>query len=174
EPRGTSRRRGSVRAHRRGSERQRRILSEAHGLIARAQRLAEARQIAPRALEAAQRLMEIERVGRFGERLLDGQAIGRRPILAGHRRISPRCGVRSTVSVNELIDTCRAKKRSSTAPSKNTLAPSNARSSHSNVISRPRANVSGPDRGSRRTTGALATERTPAVSRRAAAEPRSA
>ena len=58
--------------------------------------------------------------------------------------ISPRCTVRRTVSVNELIETYFAKKRSSTAPSRKTPLPSNAASSQVTEISRPRPNVVGP------------------------------
>src|SRR5688572_26927986 len=97
------------------------------------------------------------------ERVKQVHPIERPPILAGHRMISPRCALRNTVEVNELIETYLAKKRSSTAPSRKTLVPSKAVSSHCTVISRPRPKLAGPGTGMRLVMGALVTDCTPSI-----------
>ena len=65
---------------------------------------------------------------------------------------SPRSCERNTVSVNELIDTWRARNCSITLPKRNGLAPRKANSSTSSSTSTPRPNVMGPPAGSRRVT----------------------
>src|SRR5260221_714145 len=87
--------------------------------------------------------------------------MGRLPIIAGHRMMSPRCWVLITVSVKELSETYFAKNCSSTAPRMKTPVPSNAVSSKVTVISRPRTKVIGPGASKRRTMGWQRTVRSP-------------
>src|SRR5262249_32115813 len=102
------------------------------------------------------------------------QRIGRSPALGRHRMTSPRWTVRSTVSVNELMDTYFEKKRSSTAPSRNAPEPSKAASSQVTEISRPRPKVVGPGTGSARVIPVDATPRTPSICLRVVESPASA
>ena len=60
-------------------------------------------------LEEVHRLEEIEAVGVRFELAQQGQSVRHCPTLAGHRMISPRDSVLTTVSANELIDTYCAK-----------------------------------------------------------------
>ena len=61
------------------------------------------------ALQPAQRLIEIVAVRRLRQRREEGYSVGLAPHCGTHRLISPRLSERRTVSVNELIDTCRVK-----------------------------------------------------------------
>src|SRR6185437_15421478 len=85
----------------------------------------------------------------------------RRPTRGGHRMISPRSIVLTTVSVNELIPTALLKKYSNTAPSRNPPLPSKAASSSVTVSCTPRPNTTGPGSGIRRITGADTTDLIP-------------
>src|SRR5262245_22388177 len=87
------------------------------------------------------------------------------PMRVGQRMISPRSTVRMTVWVKWLSPAYSTKKRSRTAPSRNTPLPSNAFSSTVTVISMPRAVALPVSRCTRRTTGALSTLRTPRILR---------
>src|SRR5215510_1877348 len=95
------------------------------------------------------------------------------PMRVGQRMISPRSTVRMTVWVKWLSPTYSTKKRSRTAPSRNTPLPSNAFSSTVTVISMPRAVALPVSRCTRRTTGALSTLRTPRIFRSVALSARS-
>ncbi len=76
---------------------------------------------------------------------------------------SPRCTLRSTVSVKELIEACFAKNRSRTAPKRKSPAPSKDTSSQVRATSRPRPKVTGPGTGSARVMPAAVVDRTPSI-----------
>src|SRR5690606_24274646 len=99
---------------RRGRKRQRRRLPEPHRLVARARGAADPRLVRVQALELAQRREEAEAMRRFAERAELIYSTCRCPRRGDHRITSPRSVARSTVCVNELIETYFAKKRSST------------------------------------------------------------
>src|SRR5262249_407100 len=134
-------------------ERHRRLLPEANRFFRQTQARPEPRRRAVIILDAPHHHVKIECGGVALELGEPAQIVDRRPVLAGHRMISPRCSVFSTISVNELSETYRAKKCSSTEPSRKTLVPSKAASSHVSVTSSPRPNVGGPSPGIRRTMG---------------------
>jgi DNA-binding PucR family transcriptional regulator len=105
---------GREAAHRGRLEGQRRVLAEAHGVVARTQRGADARLVRMGVFEQAQDLEEIHAGGPLEQLALEVYRIAHAPPLAGQRMISPRATVRITVSVNALIDTYCAKKWLST------------------------------------------------------------
>src|SRR6185295_10794077 len=160
--------------HRRGRERERGFLPEAHRLVERAPRLADARVLRMRGLDEAHRLEEIELPGRLRELpsklgltlFTSLYRTGRCPNLVGHRITSPRPITSRAVSVNELREACRAKNSSSTEPSRNAPVPSNARSSQERRTPMPRPKVTGPRPGMRRVIGSTRTERIPSRWRR--------
>src|ERR1019366_6948838 len=160
-------------AERRRLERGGRSLGHAERLVGRTHGLAEPRRGRERGLEATERDVEVEAPRVARQPLEPAQIVGRRPIFGGHRTISPRCTLRSAVSANELIETYLLKKPSSTRPSKTTLVPSKAASSHSSVTSIPRAKLAGPASGNRRTTGRPTADRMPSICRRVLASDRS-
>src|SRR6185503_8805322 len=153
------------RGKRGGRERERGLLREAHRLVQRTPRLADACALRMRRLDHAHRLEEIELPGRALE-LPERYRTGRWPNRVGHRITSPRPITSSAVSVNELSDTCLARNSSSTEPSRNAPPPSKARSSHERRTSIPRPNVTGPRAAMRRVIGAMRTERMPSRWRR--------
>ena len=85
------------------------FLPQAHGLVNRPERLAPARLVESHALQPAQRLVEIEAVGRLRQLGEEPYSVALAPQCGIHRLISPRLCDRRTVSVNELIETWRAK-----------------------------------------------------------------
>src|SRR6185503_1222031 len=90
---------------RRRSKRQVRILAETHGLVDGPQRATPAWLVPVQTLEPPQRLIEVKTIRgprQFGEKIY---SVGLAPQCGVHRLISPRLPDRSTVSVNELIET---------------------------------------------------------------------
>jgi hypothetical protein len=83
-----------------GSETQRGILPEANRVFIGRQRKADAREVGPPAFQQADGAKKVERERALGQ-FVD-QRIWRMPMRVGHRKISPRCLVRITVSVNEF------------------------------------------------------------------------
>src|SRR5690606_3723167 len=142
------------------------FLAEPDRLLRGAVRAAEARHIGVRPLQQAQRLQEVEPEGFGRERRFYSRC--RLPSRVGHRMISPRSSVVTTVSVKLFSVTYLAKNCSSTAPSRNALGPRRLCSSSSSSICSPRPKVIGPGTGRRRTTGLLATRTTASSSLEAA------
>src|SRR5204862_6658594 len=104
------------------------VLPQAHPLPGGPDRFAQARPLRVGALDPPQFLEKVEGRRRGSQRLLQlgpVHSAARRPSSIGQRMISPRWLLLSTVSVNELRVTCLAKKRASTAPSRNTPVPWN-------------------------------------------------
>ena len=101
--------RGRVRAERTRLENQFGFLHEAHGVVARQQRFADARPLWIRVLDQPRRLKKIEAVRVRFQQPLDVHRVQHVPALAGQRMISPRAVVLTTVSTNELTDTYSAK-----------------------------------------------------------------
>src|SRR5262249_21719687 len=164
-PRHSVLRRRSCGVQRRRGEPHGWLLPETHRVFPRRQRIADSRQVRPPALQQPHGSKEIEPVRPLGQ--FFHQRIWRIPILVGHRIISPRCLLRTTVSVNEFKETYFAKNSSSTPPRINTPVPSKAASSKVSVISRPRAKEIGPGAVTRRTTGLDLTVSKPSIWRRA-------
>src|SRR5206468_8916998 len=105
------------------------LLRQAYGLVVRAQRRPQPRPVGEGALDPPQRLEEIERPGLARERVEQRYASCRVPIRGGHLLISPRLSDTSTSSVNVFIEASRPNSCSSTAASRNALAPANIVSS---------------------------------------------
>ena len=99
----------SLRRNRRRRERERRILAKSQVFVRVRGRLADPRPVGMETFEAPKGLIETEFVGLFVQTRVEAQSVRRRPIVAGHRITSPRLVDWITVSVNELIDTYRAK-----------------------------------------------------------------
>ncbi len=167
---------------RRRCEHDGRVLAEPHRDPAPAACCGRSRAVAEPCLQAAHRLIEAPRPRRLADprREPRGQlgrarrrrrrpprragrsyACARWPMRAGQRITSPRSGLRSTVSVNPLIETYLARNRSSTAASTIPPEPPNGASSMVSVISSPRPAATGPAPGMRRTIGCATTERQP-------------
>src|SRR5258708_27351309 len=142
-----------------------RFLPKAHRIFPGRNRVTHSWQLGMAAFEQSNSPKKIERVRLFGQ--LFDQRIWRIPIRVGHRIISPRCLVRTTVSVKEFKETYFAKNCSSTAPRINTPVPSKAASSNVRVISKPRAKEIGPGAVTRRTTGFDLTVSSPSIWRSA-------
>src|SRR5258706_14644204 len=94
---------------------QRGLLPKADGIFVRGNGESNARQVRALSFQQSYRQKKIKGV-RALEQLVD-QRIWRITIRVGHRTISPRCLVRTTVSVKEFKETYFAKNCSSTAPS---------------------------------------------------------
>src|SRR5262245_24238839 len=151
------------------SERERRLLTEPNGLVDGTSAFAEPRLVGRQRLEIAQHGEEVGLVGPLFDRLQARYSICTRPRFGAHRITSPRSEERSTIVVNELIDTYFAKNSCSTSPSRKQPTPSNAASSQLMVISTPRPNVIGPGVGMRPFTGRALMDFTPSIWRCVAA-----
>src|SRR5919106_1510995 len=138
------------------------LLTHPDRLLARPACPTQTRRLRMRPLQQTERLQELEPEGLGGERCLYSRCW--LPSRVGHRMISPRSSVVTTVSVKLLRVTYLAKNCSSTAPSRNALGSRRLCSSSSSSISRPRPNVIGPGTGRRRTTGLLAIRTTHSTS----------
>src|ERR1700712_4934633 len=148
-----------------------RFLTEAHSVVSRTQRRTHTRQARIRAFKQTDGLEKVESVCVDGKPVQDGHSVLHIPLPGAQRMISPRVALVITVSVNEFSETYCVKKRASTAPKRNALAPSKPVSSISRLISRPRPNTIGPRDGKRRVTGCVSMERRPSTCLAAATSP---
>src|SRR4051812_39230264 len=151
------------RRQRRGRKREVRILPYPDRLVGGTERCSPARLVIVQTFEPPHRLIKIITIRFPGQVRQKCYSVGLVPQFGVHRLISPRLCERSTISVTEFIDTYRAKWRSSTAPSRKALPPSNAISSISTVTSSPRPNAIGPRIGKRLTTRRTPTDWMPSI-----------
>ncbi len=96
---------GNERTHRPRRESHRRLLAQADRVVLGPRTLTQSRLRRGGALQSPQRLEEVERVRGSLDLAQKRYKLCRRPIRIGHFIISPRSMVRTTVSVNELMET---------------------------------------------------------------------